>query len=164
MLWIGKVGLMWRSLDRVWFSLALVSVGKAWSGKWEVARWGLVRPDAWLGRLRGCPPCRPRADDSPLMPLRRPNQAPGQRTGWDCEREDTPRWQVIRWAARNIRCNCHTCHASKRRELTRTSARVVNVANPSALHKAQVALDQSLRSAPPQTHHPCKIRSAVHLA
>jgi hypothetical protein len=22
----------------------------------------LVRPDAWLGRLRGCPPCRPYAD------------------------------------------------------------------------------------------------------
>jgi hypothetical protein len=46
--------------------------------RWVFVRWVFVRPDAWLGRLRGCPPCRLMADNSSLMPLRRPNQAPGQ--------------------------------------------------------------------------------------
>jgi hypothetical protein len=43
-----------------------------------------VRPGAWLGRLRGCPPRWPRANCSPFMPLRRPSQAPGQRAWWAC--------------------------------------------------------------------------------
>jgi hypothetical protein len=66
-----------------WLCVMLHGLGLAF----ETLHRGLtvfVRPDAWLGRLRGCPPCRPRADDSSLMPLRRPSQAPGQPTGWVC--------------------------------------------------------------------------------
>jgi hypothetical protein len=72
----------WALCDAAWISeLASETLHPALSV--------FVRPDTWLGRLRGCPPCRLIADNSSLMPLRRPNQAPGQPIGWVCEQQDS---------------------------------------------------------------------------
>jgi hypothetical protein len=128
--WVGQFGFIWRGMDWGW----LVKLLHRGLGVF-------VRPDAWLGRLRGCPPCRPRADNSSLMPLRRPNQAPGQPQGGVCAAASAPQMgQAGRQSALLRRNTRHVCK----------------------IFKMAACCIQGLQHR--YTRHACKIRSAVHLA